>query len=118
MYFATNIANFLACRHIPTLERLAREGTLTKQVYADPGAELLRKLGLEHEQKYLEELKASGLRIVEIPADFSWVEAGRAGRAAEATRVAMMEGVDVIYQPTFIQEPWAGRADFLRRVET
>jgi uncharacterized protein len=30
----------------------------------------------------------------------------------------MVQGADVIYQATFIQEPWAGRADFLIRVET
>ena len=73
---------------------------------------MLRKLGLEHEQKYLDELKARGLKVVEIPTDVSWSE------AAVATREAMVQGVDVIYQATFIQEPWAGRADFLIRVET
>ena len=73
---------------------------------------MLRKLGLEHEQKYLDELKGLGLRITEISTDTLW------SVAAEATREAMAEGVDVIYQATFLQEPWGGRADFLRRVET
>jgi uncharacterized protein len=112
MYFATDIANFLACRHISTLDRERSEGRLTKTVYADPGAELLRKLGLEHEQKYLNELKSLGLRITEISTDTPW------SVAADATREAMAEGVDVIYQATFLQEPWGGRADFLCRVET
>lgn len=112
MYFATDIANFLACRHISTLDREKREGKLDKVIYADPGAELLRKLGLEHEQAYLTKLKSRGLRIAEISTDTLW------SQAAEATRAAMAEGVGVIYQATFIQEPWGGRADFLRRVET
>jgi predicted RecB family nuclease len=112
MYFATDIANFLACRHISTLDRERSEVRLTKTVYADPGAELLRKLGLEHEQKYLNELKSLGLRITEISTDTPWA------LAADATREAMAEGVDVIYQGTFLQEPWGGRADFLRRVDT
>ncbi len=30
----------------------------------------------------------------------------------------MVQGADVIYKATLIQEPWAGRADFLIRVET
>src|ERR1043166_4495147 len=112
MYFATDIANFLACGHISTLDRERSEGKLTKEIYTDPGAELLRKLGLEHEQKYLDELKSRGLTITEISTDTLW------SVAAEATRAAMAQGVDVIYQATFLQEPWGGRADFLRRVET
>ena len=56
MFFATNIADFLACQHIATLERAEAAKEISKEHYADPGAELLRKLGLEHEQKYLREL--------------------------------------------------------------
>src|SRR6266542_1795365 len=112
MFFATDIANFLACKHIATLKREQEEGKISKKVFADPGAELLRKLGLEHEQKYLNELKARGLNVVEISTDVPW------SQAAAATREAMVQGADVIYQATFIQEPWAGRADFLIRVET
>ncbi len=64
MFFATNIADFLACRHIATLERVEAEGQITRKHYADVGAELLRKLGLEHEQKYLRELvQTKGLEI-------------------------------------------------------
>jgi predicted RecB family nuclease len=112
MFFATDIANFLACKHIATLNREQAEGKISKKIFGDPGTELLRKLGLEHELKYLNELKGRGLKVVEIPTDVSWSE------AAAATRVAMVQGADVIYQATFIQEPWAGRADFLLRVET
>ncbi len=75
MYFATDVANFLACPHITTLNREREEGKISKKVFADPGAELLRKLGLEHEQKYLDELKARGLKVVEIATDVSWSEA-------------------------------------------
>ena len=39
--------------------------------------------------------------------------------ALEAETVAAMaEGYDVIYQPTFFDGRWMGRADFLLRVET
>src|SRR5258705_13357469 len=97
MFFATDIANFLACQHMATLNREQVEGKISKKVFADPGAELLRKLGLEHEQKYLNELKARGLKVVEIATDASWSE------AAQATREATVQGVDVVYQAIFVQ---------------
>src|SRR6266545_6434659 len=104
MFFATDIANFLACQHIATLNREQEEGKVSKKVFADPGAELLRELGLEHELKYLNELKARELKVVEISTDVPWFQ------AAAATQEVMVQGADVVYQATFIQEPWAGRA--------
>ena len=113
MFFATNIADFLACQHISTLKRQEALGEVKKTFYADPGAELLRKLGLEHEAKYLKELReARGLEVVEISTEGGWE------KAAKATREAMRQGAEVIYQATFIQSQWGGRADFLLRVET
>ena len=107
MFFATDIANFLACQHILTLERAEAAGDISKRHYADPGAELLRKLGLEHEQKYLKELvETTGLKVVEISTDGGWSE------AAVATRVAMAAGAEAMYQATFMDGPWGGRADF------
>jgi uncharacterized protein len=113
MFFATNIADFLACQHISTLERQEKLGEVEKTFYADPGAELLRKLGLDHEAKYLQELReVRGLEVVEISTQEGWE------KAAKATREAMRQGVDAIYQATLIQDQWGGRADFLVRVDT
>src|SRR5882724_6303771 len=137
MFFATDIANFLACQHIATLNREEAEGKITKKFFADPGNELLKKLGLEHEQKYLRELiDVQGFKVVEIQTDIPWSE------AAAATIEAMVQGVDAIYQATFLngtldgpcaadgarggraargpreEVEWGGRADFLLRVET
>ncbi len=70
MFFATDIANFLPCQHMATLEREEAAGEIRRKHYADPGAELLTKLGLEHEQKYLRELidvqrlKAGGRKLL------------------------------------------------------
>ena len=80
MFSPSAIADCLACQHLTTLNRAARAGEIKKPYFADPGAELLRKLGLEHELKYLNELKGRGLKVVEIATDASWSE------AAEATR--------------------------------
>ena len=73
---------------------------------------MLRKLGLEHEQKYLRELiDVQKVNVVEIPGEVPWRE------AAAATREAMASGAEAIYQATFMDEPWDGRADFLIRVD-
>ncbi len=113
MFFATNIADFLACQHISTLKRQEVLGEIKKTHYADPGAELLRKLGLEHEEKYLKELReVRGLEVVEISTQDGWE------KAAVRLGTAMGQGADAIYQATFLQGQWGGRADFLLRVET
>src|SRR6266550_802931 len=113
MFFATDIADFLACQHIATLEREEAAGEVSKRHYADPGTDLLQRLGLEHEQKYLKELiDVEGLKVVEIPTNVPWSE------AAALTRDSMAAGADAIYQATFLAEPWGGRADFILRVET
>src|SRR6478672_4833433 len=113
MLFATNIADFLACQHISTLNRQEALGEIKKTYYPDPGVELLRKLGLEHEAKYLRELReVRELEVVEISTEGGWE------KAAKATREAMRDGVDAIYQATFLQGQWGGRSDFLLRVDT
>lgn len=113
MYFATNLANFLACAHITTLKRAADAGEITRPFYNDPGLELLRHLGLRHEQAYLSELQSQGRTVVIIPTEnISW------SHAADLTREAMQSGAKVIYQATFMDGDWGGRADFLIRVNT
>jgi len=93
MLFATNIADFLVCQHISTLDRQKKLGEVEKTFYADPGAELLRKLGLEHEEQYLKQLKeVRGLGVVEISTEDGWE------KAAGATKAAMCLGVEAIYQ--------------------
>jgi uncharacterized protein len=111
MYFATDLANFLACRHLTTLDRAEAAGEITRDFYDDPGLNLLRKLGLRHEQAYLHELQSQVRTIATIPTEnISWAE------TAARTREAMRSGVDVIYQATLMDGEWGGRAVFLVRV--
>ena len=110
MFSATAIADFLACRHLTALNRAYAEGEIKKPFFADPGLELLKKLGLAHEQAYLTHLTEQGLTIIEIPTDCSRREA--ATRTVEAIR----GGAEVIYQASFLDDQWYGRADFLIRV--
>lgn len=75
MLFATDIANFLACRHLTTLDRAGRAGEISKPFFSDPGVELLRELGLRHERAYLRQLADQGRDILEIADDIPWDEA-------------------------------------------
>lgn len=76
----------------------------------DPGLELLRKLGQEHEQKQLQNVEAEGLQVAKIDGDVAWVE------GAAKTSSAMQRGADVIYQGVLVDGNWAGRPDFLVKI--
>jgi hypothetical protein len=53
MFSATDIASFLACPHTATLDRAESNDEIVKPFFKNPSVDLLRKLGLEHEQRYL-----------------------------------------------------------------
>jgi len=111
MLSATAIANYLTCQHLTALDRAEAAGELKKEFFPDPGLELLKRLGLEHEQEHLKGLRADGLGIVEIS-----TEASRADAVA-ATIAALHSGADVVYQPVFVDGDSYGRADFVKRVD-
>src|SRR5262245_36500084 len=88
----------------------------------DPEMDRIAERGFQHQQRFLEELRAENLRIVEIRRDGSRADEvpnpGEELRAAAAETVAAMrDGADVIYQATFFDGRWRGHADFLRRVD-
>ncbi len=104
-------------------------GLVAKPVRNDPSIELVAKRGLEHERRYLDDLRAAGRRIVEIEKDGSavappgataetpaaWDPGAELRVAASQTLDAMHEGADVVYQATFFDGTWRGHADFLLR---
>jgi len=111
MFSATDIASFLACRHTATLARAESKNEITKPVFKNQSVDLLRQLGLEHEKRYLRELaEKDGLAITQIDVNRRWEDA-----VAETVR-ALREGVDAVYQATFLDGQWGGRSDFLVRV--
>jgi uncharacterized protein len=111
MFSASDVANFLACHHLLTLDRAEAAGEIKKPYFHDPGVELLRELGARHEQAYLHHLSVhQGLDVANIPSDVSWTE------GAAQTVDALRRGASVIYQATFHNGPWHGRSDFLIRV--
>src|SRR5208282_1538314 len=111
MFSATDIASFLACGHTATLDRAESKNEIVKPFFKNAAVDLLRKLGLEHEQRYLRGLaEKEGLAIAQITVSGNWEDA-----VAETVR-AIREGVDAVYQATFLDGPWGGRSDFLVRV--
>jgi uncharacterized protein len=112
MFSPTSIANFLACQHLTALNRAEAAGQIKRPFFADPGLDLLVRLGLAHEEAYLHHLaEEQKLQIARIASDISWRE------AAEQTVAAIRDGIDAIYQATFLAGQWQGRADFLIRVK-
>ncbi len=112
MFSATDVANFLACHHLSTLDRAQAAGEIKRPFFHDPGIELLRALGAKHEQSYLRHLAdTQSLEIVEIPRNVSSTE------AVAHTVDALRRGVSVVYQATFENGQWHGRPDFLVRVQ-
>jgi len=111
MFSATDIASFLACPHTATLARAESKNEIAKPFFKDAAADLLQKLGLQHEQRYLHELsEKDGLAVAQIDVDGSWEDA-----TAETVRL-LQEGVDAVYQATFLEGKWGGRSDFLVRI--
>jgi predicted RecB family nuclease len=119
VYTATDLCDYLACGHLVTLKRRVAAG---EEIPRDPSAlsEVLASLGAGHEQHHLDALMARGLRIKAFEDGRDRNASSAADlRALEAETVeAMRDGYDVIYQPTFFDGRWLGRADFLTRVDT
>ncbi len=107
LYFATDLTNFLGCRHLSVLERLAAHKVVKRPFFEDPMLDLLRERGMVHEQAYVGHLGSAGKRIATIT---------RSASALEDTLAAMRDGADVIVQARLEHEAWAGWADVLLRV--
>jgi uncharacterized protein len=113
----TSLADHLDCPHLATLARQVAAGERVRPYFDDPTREVLVLRGHEHEQRYLDHLRATVAgEIVEIPATPS-KDADAWERAAEATTAALRRGAAVVYQATFCDDGWRGRADFLVRVQ-
>jgi uncharacterized protein len=109
LFFATDLTNFVGCRHLTALERLAAHKLAKRPFFDDPMLEILRERGLEHERAYVQSLAQSGKRVAEINKGSS--------SAFDETLEAMRDGVNVIVQGRLEHGAWAGWADVLLRVD-
>jgi uncharacterized protein len=112
---ATDLVGFLECEHLLQLERRAALGELERPQRPDAEIDIISALGEEHEQKHLDRFKSESSTVVEI-SDYGNSPADLRRREAE-TLAAMRRGADVIYQATFFDGRWLGKADFLLKTD-
>jgi predicted RecB family nuclease len=108
VYSPSDLIHFAASPFASWMDRLHLE--IPDRAAPDPASEeeqILWKKGLEHERALLEQLKASGRDVCEIPDK---------GDRHKATEAAMRAGREIIYQAKLESPPFGGFADFLERV--
>ncbi|MEP7116058.1 MAG: TM0106 family RecB-like putative nuclease [Acidobacteriota bacterium] len=113
----TDLSAFLGCRHRTGLDLAVAHGLLAKPEWRDAMGDALRERGQVHEQLYVAWLRGQGLDVLDLAAG---PDEGfrRDVDALALTRVAMQQGVPVIYQALLEGAGWRGYADILRRVPT
>ncbi|MEO5814661.1 MAG: TM0106 family RecB-like putative nuclease [Gemmatimonadaceae bacterium] len=107
---ATDLANFLGCRHRTALELEFAAGLRERPHFDDPLLELLFQRGTDHEKDYVATLAAAGRSVVDL-GNIMTREALLA-----ATLDAMRSGADVIVQGALSNGQWFGKPDLLMRV--
>lgn len=108
---ATDLSDFLSCRHRTALEMAAASGKKKRPYRNDPFLKLLWERGKEHEKKYVDSLHASGLNVVDLSGFKD------PGEAVAPTLAAMRSGADAIVQAALQHGGWHGRPDVMLRVE-
>ncbi len=108
---ATDLVGYLNCRHLTVLDRSVAEGALQKPEVWDPLLKVLAERGSKHEQRYIDHLEESGIKVVRIEG----VDVN--DKAVRLTLDAMRAGAQVIVQGALAREGWIGRSDILRRVD-
>jgi predicted RecB family nuclease len=115
---ASDVANFLACRHLTRLDLLNARGVVRPPHAYDAGFEDLVKRGEAHERNVLQGFRDRGLHVVEVT-----VDRGNPDLGAAVTTAELETGADVIYQAVLTREPADGQPrllgypDFLVRAD-
>ena len=113
---ASDVVQASACQYatVRSLDsRLGRIPALTPPV--DPMIERMAALGVDHEARVLQEYRRRfGSGVVEIPEPAN-LDRRTLGEAREMTLEALRSGADVVYQASFFDGSFHGRADFLVR---
>ncbi|HEY0381249.1 MAG TPA: TM0106 family RecB-like putative nuclease [Candidatus Elarobacter sp.] len=114
VFAASDLNDYLACPHRIGLNRRA---LLRGDLPADDDAtlEIVARKGREHEARVLARMEADGVAVVRIPEGDN--TAHDLLDAVATTRRAMASGAEAIYQASFLDGAWTGRADFLVRVD-
>lgn len=109
---ATDVANFIACRHLTRLDLAVAHQMVSAPALHDVGAKALEERGLQHERQIFEGFRARGWTVENQRTN----EQDRK-RESEATAAAIRHGADVIYQGTLLVDDRLGLPDFLVRAD-
>jgi uncharacterized protein len=109
---ATDLSNFLGCRHRTALDMEAAAGKRERPHFEDPLLELLFKRGTDHEKAYVDKLRAEDLDVLDLSHIFERDE------LLAATEAALRAGRDIVVQGALSDDQWYGKPDILRRVAT
>jgi predicted RecB family nuclease len=113
---ASDVSNFLACRHLSLLDSMSAHGLVHPSRAYDVGLEKLIARGEAHEAKILERFQSLSYDVIEIAGTSE-------DQAARQTRDAISAGVPIIYQGVLVSSAEGvaptllGRPDFLVRSE-
>lgn len=110
LFSATDLMRFMGCAHATTLDLMRLRGEGPEPGEDTEDAALLQKQGDAHEAAHLAKLKSAGKAVLEIPR-------GDLASDAQATREALAQGAEVIFQGAFLSGTWGGWSDFLLRVD-
>lgn len=108
---ASDLMRFMSCKHATALDLRYARGECLLPAEDTEDAKILQKQGDDHESRYLSKLKAEGRSVIEFGRD------GGLAAVAQATRIGLSQGPDVLFQGAFFAAPWGGWSDFLIRVE-
>ncbi len=114
IFSASDLNDYLECGHLVSLEREVAHGKALRPE-ALPATDLIVAKGMQHELSYLARLRSVYRDIVEISQTGHSI--GALTDAAEQTIEAMQRGAEVIYQATFFDGQFLGKADFLLRID-
>src|SRR5687768_2275460 len=111
---ATDLSNFLGCRHRTALDLALAHGHRKRRHYGmDPILEVLIARGNAHEKQYVDSLRSVGKTVV----DLSQFKTQDRSSHVEATIDAMRGGCDAVVQGALCDTCWFGYPDVLIRVE-
>src|SRR5947209_5625959 len=96
---ASDLMRFMSCKHATALDLRYARGEPLVPADDTEDAKILQKQGDEHESRYLSKLKAEGLSVIEFGRD------NGLAATAQATRKALSQGSDVIFQGAFFASP-------------
>ncbi|TIW18722.1 MAG: nuclease, partial [Mesorhizobium sp.] len=103
---ASDLMRFMGCVHATAMDLRYLQGEPLLPAEDTEDAKILQHYGDVHEADYLSKLRNNGLRIIEFSREKDLAV------AAEATREALFEGPDVLFQGAFFSPPWGGWSDF------